>query len=79
MWWFIKKIEENDKEIIYSYGYESKDLTGSFSIAKNLSLINIFEYAKNDDEDTFAELFRQPLLSTIRSLGFVESYQIAIG
>ena len=68
MWWFIKKIEENETEVIYSYGYESKDLTGSFSIARNLSLIN-----------TFAELFRQPLLSTIRKLGFIENYQIAIG
>ncbi len=79
MWWFIKKIEENEMEVIYSYGYESKELTGSFSIARNLSLINIFEYAKNDDEDAFAELFRQPLLSTFRQLGFVENYQIAIG
>mgnify|MGYP000869702665 FL=1 len=79
MWWFIKKIEENDTEVTYSYGYESKELTGSFSVAKNFSLFNIFEYAKNDDSDSFRELFCQPLFSTLRNLGFVDSRLIAIG
>ena len=28
MWWFFKKIQESDTEIIYSYGRESRELTG---------------------------------------------------
>ena len=44
MWWFIKKIAETDTEVTYAYGYESKELTGSFSNAKNLTFLNIFEY-----------------------------------
>lgn len=79
MWWFIKKIAETDTEVTYAYGYESKELTGSFSIATNLSLINIFEYAKNDDEYIFAEIFRQPLLGLFRKRGFIDDYQLAIG
>ena len=79
MWWFIKKIAETDTEVSYAYGYESKELTGSFSIAKNLSFFNIFEYAKNDNSASFKELFCQPLFSTLRRFGFVESRLIAIG
>ena len=39
MWWFIKKIAETDTEV--AYGYESKELTGSFSVAKNLTFFNM--------------------------------------
>lgn len=79
MWWFIKKTEENDIYVTYAYGYESKELTGSFSVAKDFSHYNIFKYAKNHDSDDFRALFCQPLFSTLRDLGFVDSYQIAIG
>ena len=48
-------------------------------LQKNFSLYNIFEYAKNDDSDSFRELFSQPLFSTLRNLGFVDSRMIAIG
>lgn len=79
MWWFIKKIEETDTEVTYAYGYESKELTGSFSVAKNLTFFNIFEYAKNDNSDSFKELFCQPLFLTLRKEGFIETRLIAIG
>lgn len=79
MWWSIKKTEETDAEVVYSYGYESAVLTGSFAIAKNFSLINIFEYAKNDDKEIFTELFRQPLIAILKRNGFVEEHQFAIG
>ena len=59
MWWFIKKIEEDDTYVTYAY--------------------NIFEYAKNHDSDAFRELFCQPLFSTLRKFGFVDSQMIAIG
>ena len=79
MWWFIKKIAETDTEVTYAYGCESKELTGSFSIAKNLTFLNIFEYAKNDNSDSFKELFCQPLLGLFRKRGFIDKYQLAIG
>ena len=79
MWWFIKKIEEDDTYVTYAYGYESKDLTGVFSVSKDFSHYNIFEYAKNDDEYIFAEIFRQPLLGLFRKRGFIDDYQLAIG
>lgn len=79
MWWFIKKIEEDDIYVTYAYGYESKDLTGVFSVAKDFSHYNIFEYAKNHNSDAFRELFCQPLFSTLRKFGFVDSQMIAIG
>ena len=77
MWWFIKKIAETDTEV--AYGYESKELTGSFSVAKNLTFFNIFEYAKNDNADSFKELFCQPLFGLFRKRGFIDKYQLAIG
>lgn len=79
MWWSIQKIKKSDSEIVYAYGYESDIPTGSFAVAKDLSYINVFEYAKNDDKELFTELFIQPLIGVLKREDFPEKYQFAIG
>ena len=79
MWWSIKKIEENDTEVTYSYGYESDALTGSFSVARNLSLVHVLEYAQKDTPNLFEHLFLSILIGFLSRNGFVDFKQIAIG
>jgi hypothetical protein len=53
MWWFFKKVFENDDEIEYAYSRESKGLYGVVRFRKsNMRIINsVFD--KNDSQNGF--------------------------
>jgi hypothetical protein len=50
MWWYFLKLSESEKHVTYSYGFESKELTGVFEYNKKTDTTNIIKYANNHSE-----------------------------
>jgi len=56
MWWKLKKIKEDDREIIYAYGYESHETSGRIRIEKETEAIYAEQLATGDTEQRFLSL-----------------------
>ena len=48
MWWFIKKIVDDQDKVIYAYGRETKELTGEVLFNRNSGEFNVTKIAEGD-------------------------------
>ena len=78
MWWQLKKIAENDNEIVYGYGYESHVISGRVRIDKNTERIVLEKLADNDTESGF-DRFGPHIWRVCFKEGAPEDRMVAIG
>jgi hypothetical protein len=53
MWFDTKKINEDENLVIYNYGFETHELTGSFSLSKDDGTIKLIKKDKDYSENIF--------------------------
>jgi len=53
MWFDTKKIEENEKTVIYAYGFGTHELTGKFLLSKENADVVLIEKDKDYADDIF--------------------------
>jgi hypothetical protein len=78
MWWFFKKVSEDDKTITYNYSFESKDLTGLFVYDKMTGETTVIKYAINHNERD-QKIDPLPAFTLINEYGSPDEKMIAIG
>ena len=78
MWWYFLKLTQNEKTVTYSYGYESKELTGVFECNIKTKDIKIIKYAMNHTEKDQA-VFPIPVCHLIDTHKIPDEKIIAIG
>ncbi|MDR0525386.1 MAG: hypothetical protein LBG90_05890 [Spirochaetaceae bacterium] len=76
MWWYFKKFYEDDKIIVYNYGFESRILTGTLEYDKIIDDIKVIKYAENHEK---SYNFEQTLLHLIDKYHCPEEKMIAYG
>jgi hypothetical protein len=78
MWWYFLKLTEDDKSVTYSYGFESKELTGVFKFDKRTEMTEILKYANSH---TAADQKSDPLPAymLVKKLGAPQEKMIAFG
>jgi hypothetical protein len=78
MWWYFLKLNETEKTVIYSYGFESKELTGVFEYDKKTDTTNVIKYANNH---TAADQKADPLpaFMLVKTYGAPDERVIAFG
>ena len=75
MWWYyIKKMEDVDK-VIYSYGRETKTVSGELVYNKKEDSYSVILPSDNDDQSEWA---LQHLYDVIKA-GLPEEHMVAIG
>ena len=78
MWWYFKKEREDDNTVTYRYGFESKELSGSFVYDKKTDVTTIIKYAKNHSEKN-QQIDPLPTYRLVKSYGAPDEKMIAIG
>lgn len=69
MWWFLKKEIDNAEEVVYTYGFETKEQTGKIKFNRKSEDFEIVQIAKNDS----VILIEKFLLRHLFRLIFVEN------
>jgi hypothetical protein len=78
MWWYFVKLLENSRSVTYSYGLESKELTGVFEYDKNSDVTTIIKYADNHSEED-QKIDPLPAQRLVKSYGAPQERIIAFG
>ncbi|MBO4894920.1 MAG: hypothetical protein J5562_08415 [Clostridia bacterium] len=79
MFWYIIKITENDKTIVYSYGFESREQTGEAVYYKSSQTAEVTKLAENDSDVIIKDFFIPHLCYIIQKENAPEKRFIAIG
>ena len=78
MWWWLKKIEENDESVVYVYGVATQDATGKILLTKENNEVTRIKMADNDNETLFAK-FAGYVRHYVAKAGYPEVRSIATG
>jgi hypothetical protein len=78
MWWYFLKLKEDKETVTYSYGLETKQLTGVFEYDKKTDTTNIIKYADNHTEAD-QKVDPLPAYLLIKKYGAPDERMIAIG
>jgi hypothetical protein len=76
MWWYFVKLNETEKTVIYSYGYESKETTGQFEYDKVRKKATVIKYAINHSENIDIQY---PAFQLVQEYGNLNEKMIAYG
>jgi hypothetical protein len=78
MWWYFVKLNQTKDIVIYSYGYESKELTGVFEYNRKTQETKIIKFATNDSESV-QKVFPIPAYRLVVKYGAPDERIVAIG
>jgi hypothetical protein len=78
MWWYFVKLIENSRSVTYSYGFESKELTGVFEYDKKTDATKVIKYADNHSEGD-QKIDPLPAHRLVKSYGAPQERIIAFG
>ena len=76
MWWYFEKIAETENEILYIYGYESREMTGEFTYDKKNLKANIIKFADNHSNE---ESIQYPAYQLVTDYSHLDRKMIAYG
>lgn len=79
MWWFIKKSVDDQSQVVYDYGFESKNTTGTISYDRASGEFHIVKLADGDSEKIAGRFLFRHLYRVIFFEGCPDERQIAIG
>lgn len=77
MWWFVKKMREDETSIVYSYGCQTKEVSGEIEYLKDTQDIRCTKLAKDDTNKAVGYLLPH-VWGAIVDDGVPEEKQIAI-
>ena len=78
MWWWLKKLEENDESVIYAYGVATQNATGKILLTKADNAVTRIKLADNDSEPLYMK-FVGFVCRYIAEAGYPEIRSIATG
>ena len=78
MWWFLKKIYDDNKKIIYAYGSETRDLTGEVEYDRVTESCNCNKLADGDTENGVNILFPH-VWGLVNRKNTPQEYMVACG
>ena len=78
MWWYILKLNDTDTEIVYTYGLETKKVTGEIRYFKETEEFECVKLADGDNEIGYG-YFLPHLYRAITKENAPDERQIAIG
>ena len=79
MWWFVKKTVDNSDKVIYSYGFETKEQSGTVEFDKKSEKISLTKLADSDNEKIASRFLFRQLYRIITEENCPNERQIAIG
>lgn len=79
MWWFVKKIADNADKVIYSYGFETKEQSGTVEFNKKAEKFSLTKLADGDNEKIASRFLFRQLYRIIIEENCPNERQIAIG
>lgn len=79
MWWFVKKQYENETNISYAYGFETKKVSGVVEYDKLLHKFTLNKIADNDNKKLVERFLYRHLFKLINDENCPDERQIAIG
>lgn len=56
MWWYISKLIDNESEIIYAYGFETRETTGKVRYDRKKDEFECLKLADGDSEFCYERL-----------------------
>ncbi|MDR1986684.1 MAG: hypothetical protein LBP88_06915 [Treponema sp.] len=77
MLWYYTKLHENDKIVIYAYGWNTKETTGQLLYDKTTEDYSVLKIADNDNQKG-AEWALYHLLKVVKK-GFPDKDMVIIG
>ena len=79
MWWYIKKQNETEQEVVYDYGFETKDISGTVVYDKISQEFTLQNLAANDNKKIAERFLFRHLYRLIHDENCPNERQIAIG
>lgn len=79
MWWFIRKKVDDESQIVYSYGFETKEVSGEVKYDRLSHKFEILRLADNDSEKIAKRFLFEHLYRAITKENCPDERQIAIG
>lgn len=77
MWWYLIKQQDDEDQIVYAYGRETREVTGFVRYDKHTGEITCLQLAEGDTQRS-VERFFVHVWSTIKN-GAPDTRQVAIG
>lgn len=78
MWWFLQKETDNTEEVVYTYGFESKEQTGKIKFNRKSEDFEIIQIAENDSVILIEKFLLRHLFRLISIENAPSEKQIAI-
>lgn len=78
MWWFLKKIIDDENKVVYAYGCETKEVSGEVVYNKNSEEFYVTKLATGDTQKGVNKLFPH-IYRIITKENSPSERQIAIG
>lgn len=78
MWWYIKKVVDTDKYVIYAYGLETREVSGQIRFDRKTEEFECLKLADGDTERGYEYLLPHLYRAIVRD-GAPHEKQIAIG
>ena len=78
MWWYFIKLKEDKDFVTYSYGFETREVTGVFEYDKKTDTTKIIKYADNHTEKD-QKIDPLPAYRLVKEHGAPDKWTIAFG
>lgn len=79
MWWYVKKIYDNDEKIVYSYGFETRAQSGEVEYDIKDQSFKLIKLAENDNVKIATRFLFNHLYHVINIENCPDERLIAIG
>lgn len=79
MWWFLKKLLDDAEQVVYSYGFETKNQSGKIKFDRTSNKFEVLQIAENDSQTIVDKFLLHHLFRIIHDENAPDERQIAIG
>ena len=79
MWWYVKKICDNNEKVVYSYGFETRNQSGEVEYNRKDQSFKLVKLAENDSDKCVTRFLFRHLYHVIVQENCPNERLIAIG